>query len=238
MALRIGDEAPNFTAQTTEGEIDFHDWIGDGWVVLFSHPKDFTPVCTTELGYMAGLQAEFARRNTKIIGLSVDSVEDHQAWKADIQKNQGHAVGYPMIGDPNLGIAKLYEMLPAEQVMNRLSNGEIEVAPLAFMRGRTLSNAFVILDEAQNTTPVQMKMFLTRFGENSRMAVTGDLSQVDLPKGQPSGLREAVGILAGMDDVAFIEFTDADVVRHTLVTRIVRAYDARDKANSQRDSET
>lgn len=131
----------------------------------------------------------------------------------------------------------LYEMLPAEQVVNRMSNGEIEVAPLAFMRGRTLSNAFVILDEAQNTTPVQMKMFLTRFGENSRMAVTGDLSQVDLPKGQPSGLREAVGILAGMEGVAFIEFTDADVVRHNLVTRIVRAYDARDKANGSRDSE-
>jgi len=132
----------------------------------------------------------------------------------------------------------LYEMLPAEQVVNRMSNGEIEVAPLAFMRGRTLSNAFVILDEAQNTTPVQMKMFLTRFGENSRMAVTGDLSQVDLPKGQPSGLREAVGILAGMEGVAFIKFTDADVVRHNLVTRIVRAYDARDKANGSQDSET
>jgi phosphate starvation-inducible PhoH-like protein len=124
----------------------------------------------------------------------------------------------------------LYEMLPAEQVMSRLANGEIEVAPLAFMRGRTLSNAFIILDEAQNTTPVQMKMFLTRFGENSRMAVTGDPSQVDLPKGQPSGLRDAVELLTGMKGVAFIEFTDADVVRHSLVTRVVRAYEARDAA--------
>jgi phosphate starvation-inducible PhoH-like protein len=122
----------------------------------------------------------------------------------------------------------LYEMLPAEQVINRLSNGEIEVAPLAFMRGRTLSNAFIILDEAQNTTPVQMKMFLTRLGENSRMVVTGDLSQVDLPKGQPSGLRDAVELLAGMDQVAMVQFTDADVVRHSLVTRIVRAYEARE----------
>ncbi len=122
----------------------------------------------------------------------------------------------------------LYEMLPAEQVMSRLANGEIEVAPLAFMRGRTLSNAFIILDEAQNTTLVQMKMFLTRFGENSRMAVTGDPSQVDLPKGQPSGLRDAVELLVGMDGVAFVEFSDADVVRHSLVTRIVRAYEARD----------
>ena len=124
----------------------------------------------------------------------------------------------------------LYEMMPAEQVMHRLTNGEIEVAPLGFMRGRTLSNSFIILDEAQNSTPVQMKMCLTRIGENSRMVVTGDLSQVDLPKGQLSGLREAVDLLATMEDVAVVEFTDSDVVRHTLVTRIVRAYEARDEA--------
>jgi phosphate starvation-inducible PhoH-like protein len=122
----------------------------------------------------------------------------------------------------------LYDMLPATQVASRLSNGEIEVAPLAFMRGRTLSNAFVILDEAQNTTPVQMKMALTRLGENSRMVVTGDLSQIDLPKGAPSGLREAADILADMEGVAFVQFTAADVVRHSLVTRIVRAYAAFD----------
>lgn len=129
----------------------------------------------------------------------------------------------------------LYDMLPAEQVMARLSNGEIEVAPLAFMRGRTLSNAFVILDEAQNTTPVQMKMLLTRLGENSRMAVTGDLSQVDLPKGQPSGLRDAVELLSGMDTVALVRFTNADVMRHSLVTRIVGAYEARDRARDPGD---
>jgi phosphate starvation-inducible PhoH-like protein len=122
----------------------------------------------------------------------------------------------------------LYDMLPATQVASRLANGEIEVAPLAFMRGRTLSNAFVILDEAQNTTPVQMKMALTRLGENSRMVVTGDLSQIDLPKGAPSGLREAADILADMEGVAFVQFTAADVVRHSLVTRIVRAYAAFD----------
>ncbi|WP_420345972.1 PhoH family protein [Pelagibius sp.] len=126
----------------------------------------------------------------------------------------------------------LYDMLPATQVASRLSNGEIEVAPLAFMRGRTLSNAFIILDEAQNTTPVQMKMALTRLGENSRMVVTGDLSQIDLPKGAPSGLREAAGILADMDGVAFVQFTAADVVRHSLVTRIVRAYAAYDAGRS------
>ena len=123
-------------------------------------------------------------------------------------------------------------MLPATQVASRLANGEIEVAPLAFMRGRTLSNAFIILDEAQNTTPVQMKMALTRLGENSRMVVTGDLSQVDLPKGAPSGLGEAVAILGKMDDIAFVQFTAADVVRHSLVTRIVRAYAAHDAGQS------
>ncbi len=124
----------------------------------------------------------------------------------------------------------LFDMLPAEQVTDRLSNGEIEVAPLGFMRGRTLRNAFVILDEAQTTTPVQMKMFLTRLGENSRMVITGDPSQVDLPKGQPSGLRDAVELLSGMDPVALVRFTNTDVMRHSLVTRIVRAYEERDRS--------
>ena len=119
-------------------------------------------------------------------------------------------------------------MMPGEQVERRLAAGEIEVAPLAFMRGRTLANAFVILDEAQNTTPTQMKMFLTRLGENSRMAVTGDLSQVDLPLGNKSGLRDAVEALDSVEGVSFIEFTAADVVRHPLVTRIVHAYNRRE----------
>ncbi len=114
MSLRIGDEAPNFTADTTEGRIDFHEWIGDGWAILFSHPKDFTPVCTTELGYMARLKPEFEQRNTRIIGLSVDPVEDHKRWSKDIEETQGAPVNYPMIGDPELKIAKLYDMLPAE----------------------------------------------------------------------------------------------------------------------------
>ena len=114
MTLRINAQAPNFTAETTQGRIDFHDWIGDGWAVLFSHPKDFTPVCTTELGYMAGLQPEFAKRNCKIIGLSVDPVDNHAAWSKDIEETQGHKVTYPLIGDPELNVAKLYDMLPAE----------------------------------------------------------------------------------------------------------------------------
>src|SRR4051812_10086848 len=114
MSLRINDEAPNFTAETTQGTINFHEWIGDGWAVLFSHPKDFTPVCTTELGYMAGLEPEFKKRNTKIIGLSVDPASKHSQWAGDIEETQGHKVNYPMIGDPELNVAKLYNMLPAE----------------------------------------------------------------------------------------------------------------------------
>jgi alkyl hydroperoxide reductase subunit AhpC len=114
MAIRINDTAPDFTAETTQGRIHFHEWIGDGWAVLFSHPKDFTPICTTELGYMAGLAGEFAKRNTKVIGLSVDPVTSHSKWAADIEETQGHAVTYPMIGDPELKIAKLYDMLPAD----------------------------------------------------------------------------------------------------------------------------
>lgn len=115
MSLRINDEAPNFTAATTQGTINFHDWIGDGWAILFSHPKDFTPVCTTELGYMARLEPEFAKRNCKIIGLSVDPVEDHKKWAKDIEETQGSAVSYPMIGDSDLKVAKLYNMLPADE---------------------------------------------------------------------------------------------------------------------------
>ena len=114
MALRINDEVPDFSAETTEGTIaSFHEWIGDGWAVLFSHPKDFTPVCTTELGYMAGLKPEFDKRGCKILGLSVDPVSNHEAWSRDIEETQGHAVNYPLIGDPDLGVAKRFDMLPA-----------------------------------------------------------------------------------------------------------------------------
>src|SRR5437870_6201824 len=114
MPLRLGATAPDFTAETTEGTISFHDWIGDKWAMLFSHPKDFTPVCTTELGYVAKLKPDFDKRNVKVIGLSVDSVEDHKKWSKDIAETQGTPVNYPMIGDPELKVAKLYDMLPAE----------------------------------------------------------------------------------------------------------------------------
>jgi len=114
MPLRLGATAPDFTAETTEGPIKFHDWIGDKWAMLFSHPKDFTPVCTTELGYVAKLKSEFDKRNMKVIGLSVDSVDDHKRWSRDIEETQGAAPNFPMIGDPELQVAKLYDMLPAE----------------------------------------------------------------------------------------------------------------------------
>ena len=115
MAVRINDVAPDFSAETTEGKINFHEWIGNNWAILFSHPKDFTPVCTTELGYMAGLKPEFERRNCKIIGLSADPVSDHKGWAKDIQETQGHAPNYPIIGDADLTVAKLYDMLPASE---------------------------------------------------------------------------------------------------------------------------
>jgi alkyl hydroperoxide reductase subunit AhpC len=114
MSIRINDEAPNFKAETTQGPIDFHQWIGDGWAVLFSHPKDFTPVCTTELGYVAKLEPEFKKRNAKVIGLSVDPVGSHSKWASDIEETQGVSVKYPLIGDPKLDVAKLYDMLPAD----------------------------------------------------------------------------------------------------------------------------
>ncbi len=115
MALRINDTAPNFTARTTQGTVNFHDWIGDTWAILFSHPKDFTPVCTTELGYMAKIEPEFKKRNCKLMGLSVDPVESHEKWSKDIEETQGHAPNYPMIADSDLAVAKLYNMLPADE---------------------------------------------------------------------------------------------------------------------------
>jgi alkyl hydroperoxide reductase subunit AhpC len=136
MALTIGDTAPNFTAQTTEGEIDFHDWIGDSWAVLFSHPRDFTPVCTTELGYMASIKPDFDRRNVKIIGLSVDPVDNHARWAQEIEQSQGTAPNYPMIADTDFAIAKAYGMLPAD-----VSGDPTERTPA---QNATLRNVFVI----------------------------------------------------------------------------------------------
>lgn len=135
MAVRIGDIAPDFSAQTTEGKINFHEWIGSNWAILFSHPKDFTPVCTTELGYMAGLKPEFDKRNCKIIGLSADPVSDHTAWSKDIQETQGHAPNYPIIGDADLNVAKLYDMLPASETLGTRSAADNQTVRSVFLIG-------------------------------------------------------------------------------------------------------
>jgi thioredoxin-dependent peroxiredoxin len=136
MALQIGDTAPDFTAETTEGPISFHDWIGDSWAVLFSHPRDFTPVCTTELGYMAKIKPEFDRRNVKVIGLSVDPVDNHAKWSADIEETQGHAPNYPMIGDADFNVSKLYGMLPAATEGDPLARTPAD--------NQTVRNVFVV----------------------------------------------------------------------------------------------
>jgi thioredoxin-dependent peroxiredoxin len=135
MALRISDVAPDFAADTTQGKINFHEWIGSGWAILFSHPKDFTPVCTTELGYMASLKPEFDKRNCKIIGLSADPVSDHQGWAKDIQETQGHAPNYPIIGDAELNVAKLYDMLPASESPGKRSAVDNQTVRSVFVIG-------------------------------------------------------------------------------------------------------
>jgi alkyl hydroperoxide reductase subunit AhpC len=135
MAVRINDVAPDFSADTSEGKINFHDWIGNGWAILFSHPKDFTPVCTTELGYMAGLKPEFDKRGCKIIGLSADPVSDHKNWAKDIQDATGHAPNYPIIGDAELTVAKLYDMLPASEVPGKRTPADNQTVRSVFVIG-------------------------------------------------------------------------------------------------------
>lgn len=204
MSIRLGDTAPDFTAETTQGTIKFHDWIGDGWAILFSHPKDFTPVCTTELGYMAGLQPEFAKRNCKIIGLSVDTVESHNKWEGDIEETQGHAVTYPMIGDPELKVAKAYDMLPAgagessagrTAVDNQTCRSVFVIGPdkkikatltYPMSTGRNFNEVLRLLDSIQLTeskqvaTPVNWKV-----GED--VIIPPSVSDEDAHKKYPSG---------------------------------------------------
>ncbi len=206
MSLRINGEAPNFTAETTEGTINFHDWIGNGWAILFSHPKDFTPVCTTELGYMAGLKPQFDARNCKIIGLSVDPVGNHKKWLSDIEETQGHKVNYPLIGDPELKIAKLYDMLPADtgntsEGRTPANNATVRtvfvIGPdkkiklmlsYPMSTGRNFDEVLRVLDSIQLTakhavsTPVNWKP-----GED--VVVPAAMSDEDVKKKFPGGLR-------------------------------------------------
>src|SRR6202166_4097356 len=204
--LRINDEAPNFTAETSQGTINFHEWMGNGWAILFSHPKDFTPACTPELGYMAGLQPEFEKRNCKIIGLSVDPVTSHSKWALDIEETQGHKVKFPMIGDPELKIAKLYDMLPADSGntsegrtagTNATVRSVFVIGPdkkvklmlsYPMSTGRNFDEVLRVLDSIQLTaqhqvsTPVNWKP-----GED--VVVPAAMSDDDVKKKFPGGLR-------------------------------------------------
>jgi len=207
MSLRINDQAPNFTAMTTEGEIDFHQWIGDSWAIMFSHPKDFTPVCTTELGYMAKLKPEFDKRNCKIIGLSIDPVDNHTEWAKDIEETQGSAVNYPMIGDTDLNVAKLYGMFPADEsgdasgrtaMTNATVRSVFMIAPdknikliltYPMTTGRNFDEVLRVLDSMQLTaahkvaTPVNWKS-----GED--VIVVAAVSDEDAEKQHPDGVRK------------------------------------------------
>ena len=165
MTLRINSEAPNFTAETSQGKIDFHQWIGDSWCILFSHPKDFTPVCTTELGYMAGLKPEFDKRNTKIIGLSVDSVESHDQWKGDIAETQGTALNYPLIGDENRTVANLYDMIHPNAIETLTVRSVFIIGPDKKVKltltypastGRNIDEILRVLDSLQLTAGYQV----------------------------------------------------------------------------------
>jgi alkyl hydroperoxide reductase subunit AhpC len=207
MSIQIGQVAPDFEADTTQGRIRFHDWIGDGWAILFSHPKDFTPVCTTELGTMAGLKPEFDRRNCKIIGLSVDPVESHHRWEGDIAEVTGHAVTYPMIGDPSLEVSKLYGMLPAsagDSAQGRTAADNLTVRVVVFIgpdkqvkaylaypmtAGRNFDEVLRLLDSLQLTakhkvaTPANWK-----HGED--VIIAGSVNNEDAKKLFPRGWKE------------------------------------------------
>jgi len=204
MALRIGDEAPNFKAETTKGPIDFHQWIGNGWAVLFSHPKDFTPVCTTELGAMAKLKPEFDKRNTKVVGLSVDPVTDHSRWQQDIEETQGAKVDYPLIGDADLKISKLYDMLPAEATPGKRTAADNQTVRTVFVigpdkkvklilyypmtTGRNFDEVLRVLDSMQLTakhkvaTPANWK-------QGQDVIIAGSVSDEDAKKQYPSGWK-------------------------------------------------
>ena len=206
MLLRINDTAPNFTAKTTQGVINFHEWIGDKWAILFSHPKDFTPVCTTELGYMARIEPEFTKRNAKLIGLSIDPVEDHGKWAADIEETQGAAVKYPMIGDTDLAVAKLYNMLPAEEegssqgrtaATNATVRSVFIIGPdkkiklmltYPMTTGRNFDEILRVLDSMQLTakhkvaTPVNWK-------QGDEVIIAGSVSDEEAKKLYPAGWK-------------------------------------------------
>jgi thioredoxin-dependent peroxiredoxin len=204
MALRLGDVAPDFSADTSEGKINFHEWIGNSFAILFSHPKDFTPVCTTELGYMAGLKPEFEKRNCKIIGLSADPVSDHKNWAKDILETQGHAPNYPIIGDADLTVAKLYDMLPASETPGKRTAADNQTVRSVFVigpdkkvkamlvypmsTGRNFDEVLRLLDSVQLTakhtvaTPVNWK-------PGQDVIIPTSVSDEDAKKKYPQGYK-------------------------------------------------
>jgi len=204
MALRIGDTVPDFAADTTEGPIQFHKWIGDGWAVLFSHPKDFTPVCTTELGYMARIKPEFDKRNTKIIGLSVDPVDDHERWAKDIAETQGTAPNYPIIGDPDLKISKLYDMLPAEATPGKRTAADNATVRTVFVvgpdkkiklvlyypmtTGRNFDEVLRVLDSIQLTAKYKVAT-PANWKPGQDVIIAGSVSDEEAKKQYPGGWK-------------------------------------------------
>ena len=205
--LRINDVAPDFTADTTQGPINFHEWIGDGWAILFSHPKDFTPVCTTELGTMAGLEPEFAKRHTKIIGLSVDPVDDHARWAGDIAEVMGHKVNYPMIGDPELKVAKLYNMLPASAgttSQGRTANDNVTVRTVFVIgpdkkiklqliypmsTGRNFDEVLRVIDSLQLTAKHQVST-PANWKPGDDVIISGAVNNEEAKKRYPDGWKQ------------------------------------------------
>ena len=217
MTLRINDEAPDFTADTTEGTVSFHNWIGDGWAILFSHPKDFTPICTTELGYMAGLKPEFEKRNTKVIGISVDGVSDHEKWSKDIESSQGHALNYPLIGDPELKVVKLYDMLPSDAgdssqgrtaVDNATARSVFLIGPdkkikatltYPMSTGRNFDEILRLLDSCQLTAKEQVATPVNwKHGED--VVIVPAIKDEDAKKKYPDGWRAPLPYLRFVPD--------------------------------------
>jgi len=205
MSLRINDTAPDFEAETTQGKIKFHDWIGDQWAILFSHPKDFTPVCTTELGYMAKIEPEFAKRNAKLIGLSVDPVGRHEEWSRDIEETQGAKVKYPMIGDSDLKVAKLYNMLPAEEVASdgrtAATNATVRsvfiVGPdkkiklmltYPMTTGRNFDEILRVLDSMQLTSKYKVAT-PANWKQGQDVIIAGSVNDEDAKKQYPGGWK-------------------------------------------------
>jgi thioredoxin-dependent peroxiredoxin len=204
MTLRIGDEAPNFQVDTTQGPIDFHQWIGNGYAILFSHPKDFTPVCTTELGYMARIKPEFDKRNTKIIGLSVDPVDDHKRWAKDIEETQGTAPNYPIIGDADLKISKLYDMLPAEAQPGKRTPADNQTVRTVFVvgpdkkiklvlyypmtTGRNFDEVLRVVDSIQLTSKYKVAT-PANWKQGQDVIIAGSVSDEDAKKLFPQGWK-------------------------------------------------